>query len=181
VFAIPRSMNHGCHAIGINGRQRGKVARPVAHHAKGAPYGFLAAGDAVEIAHFDEKSRLWAARQSLPGYNRAMRDSYRGPVMTLVIWAPGYHINRRKMWTRAGGYYRCFWLAGLHRNSGASLASQVHRMRPPSNRRAPELGAVSRLGEWAPLSQLISAKKELSADKPSLKSVLEFCRCLHVS
>jgi hypothetical protein len=53
---------------------------------------------------------------------------------------------------RAGGYCRCFWLAELNRNSDASLASQVQRMRRTANRRAPGLEAIPRRREWAAIS-----------------------------
>jgi len=51
-FAIPRGVNDGRQAIGINRKQRGEIAGPVAHHAEGAAYRILAAGQAVEIAHW---------------------------------------------------------------------------------------------------------------------------------
>jgi hypothetical protein len=49
---LVRDMNDGRQAIGINRKQRGEIAGPVAHHAQGAAYRILAAGEAVEIAHW---------------------------------------------------------------------------------------------------------------------------------
>jgi hypothetical protein len=39
------------HRVGKDSGKAWEISRPVAHHAKGASYRFLAAGDAVKVAH----------------------------------------------------------------------------------------------------------------------------------
>jgi hypothetical protein len=51
-------MNHRRHAIGVDGGKRRKIAGPVAHDPERPPYGFLTAGNAVEIAHGVERRSL---------------------------------------------------------------------------------------------------------------------------
>ena len=57
-LAARRSMNHRRHAIGVDGGKRRKIAGPVAHDPERPPYGFLTAGNAVEIAHGVERRSL---------------------------------------------------------------------------------------------------------------------------